>query len=309
MAILPQRARKILVVLAIQVLVLVGGMVLAVVAFVATGGAAALAPRMLTFPLVPASPKASEQEAANALKRAFPGDEVWQEDGKVQIVFRSSEFDVRLPASVLEEHGFRTTRFTMSRDLDPRRFRSRLADDVMLIGMVLFAQPLVLLAAGLVLRRRLPPASRGPAKAPARWIVAAGIGGGLALMLAVAGVGLLMEVLGYPIVEQPLLEHLSRTSSGALLAVFLTMIALLAPLGEEFFYRGWMFPYLEGESVPLAYLASAVLFASVHFHPPALPAYLLIGLGLAALYRRSRSVWTPVLAHVTNNLIAVAGLP
>src|SRR5690606_38124649 len=54
-----------------------------------TALASALAPRMLTFPLVPASPEASEEEAANALKRALPGDEVWQEDGKILIVFRS----------------------------------------------------------------------------------------------------------------------------------------------------------------------------------------------------------------------------
>jgi hypothetical protein len=166
--------------------------------------------------------------------------------------------------------------------------------------------PVLLLVAGTVLRARLAARLRPRTRRTGRTIVIAGLAGGLALALAAELVGAVTAALGYPIVEQPWIETITRFGGVAPLAILVLVAVLLAPLGEELFYRGWVFPYLEDAGAPLAYGASAVLFAAVHLHPPALPAYLLYGLSLAVLYRWSDSLWTPILAHATNNSVGIA---
>ena len=136
----------------------------------------------------------------------------------------------------------------------------------------------------------------------------AGIAGGVALASAVEAVGYLARMAGFPIVEQPWIEAIVKGGAAAPLAVFAVTAVVVAPLGEELFYRGWMFPFLATANTPLAYVASAALFGAIHLNPAALPAYALLGAAFAWLYQWSGSVWTPVLAHATNNLIAVSAL-
>jgi hypothetical protein len=164
--------------------------------------------------------------------------------------------------------------------------------------------PVLLLVAGTVLRTRL--AARPRPRKPGRTIVLAGLAGGLAIALAAELVAIVAAALGYPIVEQPWIETITRFGGVAPLAIIVLVAVVLAPLGEELFYRGWVFRYLEDAGAPVAYGVSTALFAAVHLHPPALPAYLLYGLCLAALYRWSGSLWTPILAHATNNSVAMA---
>lgn len=81
---------------------------------------------------------------------------------------------------------------------------------------------------------------------------------------------------------------------------------MLAPVGEEVFFRGYVFRYLlEGESRRAAYLISALLFAGAHLYLPALPVYLLLALVFAWLTERTGSVLRSMTAHATVNASAL----
>ena len=86
------------------------------------------------------------------------------------------------------------------------------------------------------------------------------------------------------------------------------LIGLLAPLGEELFFRGLIYRWLRGLWRPTtAVPVSAVLFASAHFYYP-IPCMLLvacIGLVLAIAYERSGSMWVPISIHAAQNTTVV----
>ena len=87
----------------------------------------------------------------------------------------------------------------------------------------------------------------------------------------------------------------------------LVAVVVLAPLGEEVFFRGYLFPALQrGWGLTAAALLSSAAFAAVHGHLPAMPAYFVYGLGLAAIAHRTRTLLIPIVAHETVNALAVA---
>lgn len=95
-----------------------------------------------------------------------------------------------------------------------------------------------------------------------------------------------------------------RDPRGLLTAAVL--IALLAPLGEETFFRGMIYTGLRARwPAPAAVAASAVLFAFVHLQWVTFLPILLLGVALAVVYDRTRSL-VPVMAiHGLNNLLAL----
>lgn len=79
-----------------------------------------------------------------------------------------------------------------------------------------------------------------------------------------------------------------------------------AALCEEIVFRGYVQSALQQRSsAGLAILATAVLFALFHLEPAGLPTYLTLGLWLSWLRMASGALWLPVLAHATNNLLAL----
>ena len=85
--------------------------------------------------------------------------------------------------------------------------------------------------------------------------------------------------------------------------------AILAPIGEEIFFRGFLFTSLLKERGQIvAYGASSLLFAVVHFNLPALVPILVLGVGLAIARRVSGSLLAPIVAHSLNNLFALSVL-
>lgn len=81
--------------------------------------------------------------------------------------------------------------------------------------------------------------------------------------------------------------------------------AVIAPVAEEFFFRGFVFrAYLDQKGTVRAFLYSAALFAAMHFSPPAFPPILAMGLLLAFLYYRTGSIIPGIVAHSVNNAAA-----
>ncbi|WP_243303155.1 CPBP family intramembrane glutamic endopeptidase [Geothrix oryzisoli] len=98
---------------------------------------------------------------------------------------------------------------------------------------------------------------------------------------------------------QDLLRGLSGW--GPSLAMF-TVVAGLAPCFEELLFRGFLFPVLARQGrVPVALVASALLFGAIHLQPDGLPVLSTLGLVLALAVRQTGSLWPAILVHATWN--------
>lgn len=82
--------------------------------------------------------------------------------------------------------------------------------------------------------------------------------------------------------------------------------AVVAPICEECFFRGYVFGALRGRyGRPVAYVGSGLLFAMIHLNAAAIVPILVMALGLAFLYDRSKSVVPGIVAHGFNNAVAL----
>ena len=96
---------------------------------------------------------------------------------------------------------------------------------------------------------------------------------------------------------------------------FLLCAVVGAPAFEELCFRGLAFASVAkavshrgGRAVPWATIASALLFALIHFEPVRVPVLLTIGLVLSVLRARTGRVGASMIAHAFNNSWAVAGI-
>ncbi len=92
----------------------------------------------------------------------------------------------------------------------------------------------------------------------------------------------------------------------ASLALLAFVSLIVAPLAEETFFRGFIFAGI-GKRFGYAWGAvlSALLFALAHLQLGALVPIFLLGLLLAWLYVRTRSLWACILTHFTYNSLAL----
>jgi hypothetical protein len=91
----------------------------------------------------------------------------------------------------------------------------------------------------------------------------------------------------------------------AVLAV--SVLCVAAPVAEELFFRGLVHGSLRRFGVPLATVASAAIFAAVHFVPAAFPVLFVVGAILAILYERTGSLIPGIVVHALINSLATLG--
>lgn len=172
------------------------------------------------------------------------------------------------------------------------------------LGWVLLPTPLAFALVALVARRRRAP--RPEPRLGPRAAVAAGIAASLLLLWLAALLADVLDELGLQVREQPMVEALIA-SGGAARALFAFMAIVLAPLGEELFFRSFAFEYLRRERGLLAaHVVSGVLFAAIHLNPAGIPLYLLFAAVLGECWRRSGTLIVPAVAHAVLNAAAVA---
>jgi membrane protease YdiL (CAAX protease family) len=100
-----------------------------------------------------------------------------------------------------------------------------------------------------------------------------------------------------------------RLGSGGpvLMAVILLRACVLAPVGEELFFRGALFGWLRRRlSAPASIGLSAAAFASIHGFPPILPIAFALGVAWGWIRERSGSTIPTLVAHVIHNVVLVA---
>lgn len=99
-------------------------------------------------------------------------------------------------------------------------------------------------------------------------------------------------------------QAILRFSKTAPLTTYATLLiaVLVAPFCEEVFFRGFLFAgLLRGMPVALAIVISALVFGIAHVDPGSFPVLFIIGLALAFLRWRTRSLWPGIFLHMLNN--------
>jgi membrane protease YdiL (CAAX protease family) len=82
--------------------------------------------------------------------------------------------------------------------------------------------------------------------------------------------------------------------------------AIVAPIVEEIFFRGFVFAGLRPRyGWQRAAVISSALFALIHLVPTAILPIFLLGYIFAYLYQRSNSIWPAILMHSTTNAVAL----
>lgn len=112
--------------------------------------------------------------------------------------------------------------------------------------------------------------------------------------------------------KDKVLESLGSKEGGSLLVLSAVLTCVVAPIGEEFLFRGYIFTALRGWRGTLtAAVITGLLFGSVHLgSAPTLDLIPLAGLGfgLCLLFRYTGSLYPGIVCHSLNNCIAFAGL-
>jgi membrane protease YdiL (CAAX protease family) len=94
----------------------------------------------------------------------------------------------------------------------------------------------------------------------------------------------------------------------AVLALASVVFVTFAPVCEETFFRGFIFPGLARWGVPAAVVVSAALFSVAHLSYKAFVPIIGIGMIFALAYWKSGNLLTTILAHFAYNCISVSTL-
>jgi membrane protease YdiL (CAAX protease family) len=117
----------------------------------------------------------------------------------------------------------------------------------------------------------------------------------------------ILVVFGSP-EEQALVEELRQERSVAVLAGYGVLVCLAAPLAEELFFRGFLFPLLSGRiGVIWGMVATGGIFSLVHATGSPVEALIVLfvlGVGLCALAYLTRSLLPCVGLHALNNALS-----
>ena len=137
---------------------------------------------------------------------------------------------------------------------------------------------------------------------------------GMAILYGLALIGgfITMMLGGHSSSEnQVLLETI--TNAHPLIMIITTVI--FAPILEEMIFRGIVFGWFYELNPKLAYLVSGFIFGFIHVMISILSGnisewvqifgYFFMGVGLCYLYEKRDNIYVPILAHATNNLIAM----
>ena len=135
-----------------------------------------------------------------------------------------------------------------------------------------------------------------------------GAGGALAMLLAATLTGAAQESL-FHLKADEVQVHWLREARGSLVAGFVFLACVAAPIMEELIFRGFFFnALLRYMHVSVAVLLSSLLFGFAHFQPGnagAIAPLAASGVVLAAVYYRSGSLTAAMLTHGLFNLITV----
>ena len=109
---------------------------------------------------------------------------------------------------------------------------------------------------------------------------------------------ILLEKMAWPVADQRAVEMFSSAKS-VWLRVYLGIFAvIIAPVAEEFVFRGLIYSGLKKLGWPkCAWLGASALFALIHFSAPIFLPLFVLALALTWLYERTEGLLAPMVAH------------
>jgi membrane protease YdiL (CAAX protease family) len=133
-------------------------------------------------------------------------------------------------------------------------------------------------------------------------------------MFAMLGAYYLFAAVFSTIVVEPKQEDIGKqlgvcNPSIGIVIVAVFTVAVLAPISEEIFFRGFFFAGLRTRwGLWPAAIVSGVVFGLVHAPtgPTAAIPLAALGAGLAWLYNKTDSLWPCIIAHFLNNALAIS---
>ena len=190
------------------------------------------------------------------------------------------------------------------------RVSQLLATTGWVVPVVVAISSLSWLLAGWWFRKTRPVADWEPAwphrieTTIAVWI---GIGVGFAVMFAAAAAGAITAaVFGLERIEAAETLALAGARGPVLAAIFVGAV-IVAPIGEELFFRGHLFRWTASRcGLRYAYVLTAAIFAVGHLNPPGIPGYAVAAVIFGWSYDRWRTLVVPIVAHMTMNGVGLS---
>ncbi|MEO8322974.1 MAG: type II CAAX endopeptidase family protein [Actinomycetota bacterium] len=148
-------------------------------------------------------------------------------------------------------------------------------------------------------------------------LVRPSVGAVLLMIPAILGVFLVEGIVAQVVVNlfgpTPTAEDQLLGSEGVLDRAQIPWVVMLtvvvAPIVEEIVFRGLLYGYLRSRmSIKVAAPISALIFACFHFIPLLIPSLFVLGIALAFVYERYKSILVPMALHALNNGIVVWAL-
>jgi len=190
-------------------------------------------------------------------------------------------------------------------------FDPQLESDGALLGaQALFAASLILVSIGVASRWRFSPLGEALPALGLRSVALKGFGIALLTLFAYYLAAGLFSVVVLQPEQDDIAGELGVNDPNVLIAVSaVALIAVVAPISEELFFRGMVFSGLRLRfALWPAAIISGLIFGLPHVFTGPLAAIPLsaLGVALAWLYERTGSLWPCVFAHVINNSLALA---
>jgi len=109
--------------------------------------------------------------------------------------------------------------------------------------------------------------------------------------------------------SQPIMQLFERVAEPARKIPIIVLAIVIAPLSEEFFFRGFLYGVLKRYAGPLpALVFTGVVFAVIHLHLPSLLPLFLLACVLTLAYELSGSLLVPMAMHALFNAITLVGV-
>lgn len=124
------------------------------------------------------------------------------------------------------------------------------------------------------------------------------------LTLIFAVVITVLQITGYEQPPSPVLEIFYEESRPALLMVMTILVAVIGPVAEELFFRGFAYPAVKKRfGIKIAITAVSVIFAMLHMNVVAFFPIVALGILLAYLYEKTGSLIPSIAVHILHNSI------
>ena len=137
-----------------------------------------------------------------------------------------------------------------------------------------------------------------------------GLGLGLPLFVAALGVAYVSQEIFGPTTTDYVSQSMNSLTStgigGLLIFLLLFTLVVLAPVCEEIFFRGYLYPALRNRmGMQPAMLLNGLLFAAAHFEVVGFLPRMLLGYGLCYMYERNHTLSGPMVGHALYNGLLV----